>query len=146
MLQSYQQVLKLIIGSEDNEFILIFEHYVPAVCYNFFQKTQMALIERASYKCYGPGRWILKEGHSAQNMYLIVEGQVRVTKQVYNPAIKVMETVELCKLHGRQSFGESAIMFDTQRVTSVQSLSRLYCFRCRTLTLTKRGCWSRRCK
>jgi len=93
----------------------------------FSQDIQIAIVKRASYKCYGPGRWILKEGHQPNNMYLIIEGQVRITEQVYNPAYKIMETIEHCKLYGRQSFGESAVMFNaTRRLNSVQSLSKSF--------------------
>jgi len=84
----------------------------------------MALIGHASYKCYGPGRWILKEGRLTENMYLIVEGHVRVTENKYNCAFNTMEIVEHCKLYAKYSFGESAVMFDTHRTTSVQSLSK----------------------
>lgn len=85
----------------------------------------MAFIKNASYKCYGPNRWILKEGHSPQYMYLIVKGKVRITEQVYNPVSKIMETIEHCQLNEKKSFGESAVMFNTSlRITSVQSLSK----------------------
>lgn len=83
----------------------------------------MNFIRRAKYKCYGPGRWILKEGHSSKNMYLIINGHVRVTEYVFNRLNKKMEIQEHCKLYSNNSFGESAVMFDTARITSVQSLS-----------------------
>lgn len=89
------------------------------------QETKMALIRHASYKCYGPGRWIMKEGHEAENMYLIVEGHVRITENKYNCLLEKMDIVEHCKLYAKHSFGQSAVMFDTRRTTSVQSLSKL---------------------
>lgn len=86
----------------------------------------MTFIRRASYKCYGPGRWILKEGQSSKNMYLIVKGFVRITEYVFNPVSKLMEIVEHCKLYEKQSFGESAVMFNSHRINSVQSLSKYF--------------------
>lgn len=87
----------------------------------------MAFIKSASYKCYGPDRWILKEGHSPQNMYLIVKGKVRITEKVYNPVSKIMENIEHCQLYEKKSFGESAIIFNTSlRITSVQSLGKYF--------------------
>jgi len=89
----------------------------------------MALIRRASYKCYGPDRWILKQGHLSTNMYLIVKGSVRITEDVPNPVTKVMESIERCVLKEKKSFGESAVMFDTSRTNSVQSMSKyIYIF------------------
>ncbi|CAI6373928.1 unnamed protein product [Macrosiphum euphorbiae] len=84
---------------------------------------KMALMRRATYKCYGPGRWILKQGHLSTNMYLIVKGQVVITEDVQNPVTKLMENTERCKLKEKHSFGESAVMFNTLRTNSVQSLS-----------------------
>lgn len=86
----------------------------------------MALIKKASYNCYGPNRWIIMEGNPQQNMYLIVKGVVRIVEHKYNPAFKIMEAIEICKLYAKQSFGESAVMFDTLRNTSVQSLSKYF--------------------
>jgi len=83
----------------------------------------MALIRRATYKCYGPGRWILKQGHLSTNMYLIVKGHVVITEDVRNSVTKLMDNIEVCKLKEKQSFGESAVMFNTFRTNSVQSLS-----------------------
>lgn len=88
----------------------------------------MALIRRATYKCYGPGRWILKQGHLSTNMYLIVKGHVVITEDVKNSITKLMENTERCKLKEKQSFGESAVMFDTYRTNSVQSLSKYFFF------------------
>lgn len=95
---------------------------VDAYCFRR-QEVQTALVGRALYKCYGPGRWILKEGHPAEHMYLIVKGRARVTERVYNVVFKTTNTVERGQLAERQSFGESALMFNTRRITSVQSLS-----------------------
>ena len=81
-------------------------------------------MRRATYKCYGPGRWILKQGHLSTNMYLIVKGQVMITEDVQNPVTKLMENTERCKLKEKHSFGESAVMFNTLRTNSVQSLSK----------------------
>lgn len=86
----------------------------------------MNFIRRATYKCYGPGRWILKEGHTSKNMYLIINGHVRVTEYIFNRLDKIMEIHEYCKLYTNYSFGESAVMFDKTRITSVQSLSILF--------------------
>lgn len=89
----------------------------------------MALIRRASYKCYGPDRWILKQGHLSKNMYLIVRGSVRITEDVPNPVTKVMERIERCILKEKKSFGENAVMFNTSRINSVQSISKyIYLF------------------
>jgi len=86
----------------------------------------MALIKRACYKCYGPGRWILKQGHLSTNMYLIVRGNVRITEYVQNSNTKLLDNIEHCQLKEKKSFGESAVMFNTQRINSVQSLSNYY--------------------
>ncbi|XP_026811220.1 uncharacterized protein LOC113552561 [Rhopalosiphum maidis] len=98
-----------------------------AVGYKFFHlcsiEIKMTLIRRASYKCYGPGRWILKQGHLSTNMYLIVKGNVRVTEDVQNPVTKFMESTERCILKEKKSFGESGVMFNTRRINSVQSIS-----------------------
>ncbi|KAF0771100.1 cAMP-dependent protein kinase type II-alpha regulatory subunit-like [Aphis craccivora] len=98
-----------------------------AIGFRFFHlcpvEIKMALIRRASYKCYGPDRWILKQGHLSTNMYLIVKGSVRITEDVPNPVTKVMESIERCVLKEKKSFGESAVMFDTSRTNSVQSMS-----------------------
>lgn len=83
----------------------------------------MALIRNASYSSYGPGRWILKEGHSPENMYLIIKGSVRLTKYVYNPISKILDLIEYCKLNENKSFGVSSVKFNTRRTTSAQSLS-----------------------
>lgn len=56
-------------------------------------------------------------------MYLIVEGRVRVVQHVYNQNLNKTDIVQHCQLSKRQSFGESAVIFDTRRTTSVQSLS-----------------------
>jgi len=88
----------------------------------------MDLIRRATYKCYGPGRWILKQGHLSTNMYLIVKGRVVITEDVRNSVTKLMENTERCKLKEKQSFGESAVMFNTLRTNSVQSLSKHFFF------------------
>jgi len=84
----------------------------------------MALIRSATYKCYGPGRWILKQGHLSTNMYLIVKGHVVITEDVRNSATKLMDNTERCILKEKQSFGESAVVFNTFRTNSVQSLSK----------------------
>ncbi|XP_060864846.1 uncharacterized protein LOC132941015 [Metopolophium dirhodum] len=84
---------------------------------------KMALIRRATYTCYGPGRWILKQGHLSTNMYLIVKGHVVITEDVRNSVTKLMDNTERCILKEKQSFGESAVMFNTFRTNSVQSLS-----------------------
>eukprot|EP00102_Acyrthosiphon_pisum_P020878 XP_016658088.1 PREDICTED: uncharacterized protein LOC100575934 isoform X2 [Acyrthosiphon pisum] len=86
-------------------------------------EIKMALIRRATYKCYGPGRWILKQGHLSTNMYLIVKGHVLITEDVRNSVTKLMENTECCKLKEKHSFGKSAVMFNTLRTNSVQSLS-----------------------
>jgi CRP-like cAMP-binding protein len=88
----------------------------------------MTLIRRASYKCYGPGRWILKQGHLSTNMYLIVKGNVRITEDVRNPVTKFMESTERCILKEKKSFGESGVMFNTRRINSVQSISKHFFF------------------
>ncbi|XP_050055024.1 uncharacterized protein LOC126549558 isoform X2 [Aphis gossypii] len=98
-----------------------------AIGFKFFHlcpvEIKMALIRRASYKCYGPDRWILKQGHLSKNMYLIVRGSVRITEDVPNPVTKVMERIERCILKEKKSFGENAVMFNTSRINSVQSIS-----------------------
>ncbi|KAE9545669.1 hypothetical protein AGLY_001212 [Aphis glycines] len=98
-----------------------------AIGFKFFHlcpvEIKMALIRRASYKCYGPDRWILKQGHLSTNMYLIVRGSVRITEDVPNPVTKVMESIERCILKEKKSFGENAVMFNTSRTNSVQSIS-----------------------
>ncbi|KAL4143177.1 hypothetical protein QTP88_005537 [Uroleucon formosanum] len=98
-----------------------------AIGFKFFHlcpiEIKMALIRRATYKCYGPGRWILKQGHLSTNMYLIVKGHVLITEDVQNSVTKLMDNTECCKLKEKQSFGESAVMFNTFRTNSVQSLS-----------------------
>lgn len=84
----------------------------------------MELIRHASYKCYGPNRWITKEGYSPENMYLIVDGHVRITEYKYSSVHNTMEIVEHCELYKKYSFGECAVMFDMPKTTSVQSLSK----------------------
>jgi hypothetical protein len=86
----------------------------------------MALIRSASYTNYGPGRWILKEGHSPENMYLIIKGSIRLTKYVYNPISKKKDLIEYCKLSEKKSFGVSSIKFNTLRKISAQSLSTFF--------------------
>lgn len=54
-------------------------------------------------------------------MYLIIKGSVRLTKFVYNPISKKMESVECCKLNENKSFGVSSVKFNTRRTTSTQS-------------------------
>ncbi|CAI6365934.1 unnamed protein product [Macrosiphum euphorbiae] len=56
-------------------------------------------------------------------MYLIVKGHVVFTEDVQNSVTKLMDNTERCKLKEKHSFGESAVMFNTLRTNSVQSLS-----------------------
>ncbi|XP_025192392.1 cAMP-dependent protein kinase type II-alpha regulatory subunit-like [Melanaphis sacchari] len=121
---------KLILFKRPNDrtmFELETIEWMFAVGFKFFHlcpiEIKMLLIKRASYKCYGPGRWILKQGHLSTNMYLIVKGNVRITEDVRNPITKLIESTERCILKEKKSFGESAVMFNTRRINSVQSIS-----------------------
>lgn len=55
---------------------------------------------------------------------MIVKGHVRITENVLNPVFKTLDIIEHCKLDEKKSFGESAVMFNTCRITSVQSLGK----------------------
>lgn len=90
----------------------------------YHQEIKIALMSRTTYKCYKPGKWILKEGHIPENMYLIIKGHVRVTESIYNPMTKSIDTIEHRKSNAGKSFGESAVMFNSRRITSVQSLGK----------------------
>lgn len=59
-------------------------------------------------------------------MYLIVKGSVIITKNVYNPILKTTNIVEQYELNAGKSFGESAVMFNTNRITSAKSLSKYF--------------------
>ncbi|CAI6367396.1 unnamed protein product [Macrosiphum euphorbiae] len=55
---------------------------------------------------------------------VLVDEKFRViTEDVQNSVTKLMDNTERCKLKEKHSFGESAVLFNTLRTNSVQSLS-----------------------
>ncbi|XP_050520487.1 cGMP-dependent protein kinase [Daktulosphaira vitifoliae] len=87
------------------------------------QEKIIGLMMKATYKCFGPNRFILKQDHKPQNMYYIVKGQLILLKNIYNEVLNKIESIEVCKLNEGDTFGENAVMFDTPRKTSVKSLT-----------------------
>lgn len=59
-------------------------------------------------------------------MYLIVKGSVKITEKVLNPVTLLMEDIDRCILTEKKAFGESAVMFNTRRMNSVQTLSKYH--------------------
>lgn len=55
---------------------------------------------------------------------MIVKGCVKITETVHNHVFNTLDTVEHCILGEKKSFGKSAVMFNSRRLTSVQSLGK----------------------
>lgn len=57
---------------------------------------------------------------------MIVKGHVRITETLHDRIFNTFDIVEHCKLGEKKSFGESAVMFNSPRITSAQSLGKYF--------------------
>ena len=93
--------------------------------------SQRLFLSRGVYnKWNDPGRRIIKEGHKASNFYIILDGQVKVTKlnqelvEALSVEARTKEAVlescsfEVAKLHSGASFGEIAFIDPSQKRTA----------------------------
>jgi cGMP-dependent protein kinase len=70
-------------------------------------------------KCeFKEGHTIITEGDKGESLYIIKEGVISCEK----------ENVEIRKLHSKDYFGESSILFETRRSLSIKSLTRSICY------------------
>jgi CRP-like cAMP-binding protein len=75
------------------------------------------VLGRAEKCSFDPDMLIVKEGSGGSFMYIIIDGEARVTKKGRN------HDVELARLGPTDSFGEMALVDNETRSASVQALS-----------------------
>ncbi|XP_075707572.1 cyclic nucleotide-binding domain-containing protein 2-like isoform X3 [Rhinoderma darwinii] len=71
------------------------------------------------YECFGPGRVIIRQGHVAQNFYLILSGTAVVTKVSYSKKTGEHFSKTVAFLKKGKYFGDVAILTNTKRNATV---------------------------
>ncbi|XP_063807483.1 cyclic nucleotide-binding domain-containing protein 2-like isoform X2 [Pseudophryne corroboree] len=71
------------------------------------------------YECFGPGRVIIRQGHIAQNFYLILSGTAVVTKVSRNETTGEHFSKTVAFLKRGKYFGDVAILTDAKRNATV---------------------------
>lgn len=91
----------------------------------------------ASEKCtFAAGDVILREGSSGAYLYVIIEGEVKVTKQVDNPNGGSPLPRQLATLEAGDSFGEMSLVDQQLRSATVTALRGSVLLR-----LSEQSCW-----
>jgi CRP-like cAMP-binding protein len=78
------------------------------------QEAFVALVNKVSYRRWAPGELILKEGDPGRSFFVIVEGRVRVYKQLDGG-----RELELARLGEGAFFGEMALLSGAPRTANV---------------------------
>ncbi|XP_077341125.1 cyclic nucleotide-binding domain-containing protein 2-like isoform X1 [Lithobates pipiens] len=81
--------------------------------------VQENLAQVGWYECFGPGRVIIRQGHVAQNFYLILSGTAVVTKVSHSKKTGELFSKTVALLKKGKYFGDVAILTNTRRNATV---------------------------
>ena len=80
---------------------------------------QLNSVANSMIKCeFKEGHTIITEGEKGESLFIIKEGVISCEK----------ENIEIRKLHSKDYFGESSILFETRRSLNIKSLTRSICY------------------
>jgi CRP-like cAMP-binding protein len=74
----------------------------------------MTVVDMLDMRMEGPGTTLVKEGSRGQSMFVLVQGQVRVDRELADGKTKTV-----ARMRGGSFFGEMALMSDSPRLASV---------------------------
>nr|CAD7578051.1 unnamed protein product [Timema californicum] len=87
------------------------------------QDVQKKLAAATYYRFYGPGRVVVRQGHSAEALYFILSGEVTVSITSWDGLIEKMVTSDVGTMHPGDMFGEVSLLHDIPRTATCTTAS-----------------------
>nr|CAD7413193.1 unnamed protein product [Timema poppensis] len=87
------------------------------------EDVQKKLAAATYYRFYGPGRVVVRQGHSAEALYFILSGEVTVSITSWDGLIEKMVTSDVGTMHPGDMFGEVSLLHDIPRTATCTTAS-----------------------
>ncbi|XP_055698440.1 cyclic nucleotide-binding domain-containing protein 2-like [Phlebotomus papatasi] len=101
---------------------LIFRILNRTICLRRFPKDiREGLSHVIYYNCYGKGRTVVKEGHDATGLYILINGEITVFKRLWDNENLTFRNQAVQALTSGELFGEVGLLFDMQRLVTCET-------------------------